>query len=279
MGVMRTLRVVGIGAGSPDHITRQAIAALSSTRAVFALGKGEVKDDLLEVRRTILRDNDIAVPIIEIPDPPRDRNPANYKAEVYRWHQRRAELLKEAIETHLPDGAAGAFMVWGDPSLYDSTLRIIERIRALGLDIRTEVFPGITAVQALTAAHGVLINRVGEAITITTGRNLTDALDKASPSAQPAAYPDAHTLTRNTVVMLDGKAAWTHPSVDAEHTYMWWGAYLGTPQQVLRAGWLAQIGEEVAALKAQLREDHGWIMDTYLLRSFEDTSVEPRLAD
>ena len=30
------------------------------------------------------------------------------------------------------EGECGAFLVWGDPTLYDSTLRIIEKIHSKG---------------------------------------------------------------------------------------------------------------------------------------------------
>ena len=40
--------------------------------------------------------------------------------------------------------------MWGDPSLYDSTLRIIERIIARGRVVfEYEVIPGISSIQAL----------------------------------------------------------------------------------------------------------------------------------
>jgi hypothetical protein len=29
------------------------------------------------------------------------------------------------------------------------------------------------------------------------------------------------------------------------------------------------VGDEIAELKASLREEHGWIMDTYLLREVD----------
>ena len=64
--------------------------------------------------------------------------------------------------------------------------------------------------------------------------------------------------------MLDGAAAWLeHADADEE---ILWGAYLGTPMEVLRRGRVGEIGGELATLKAELRAEHGWIMDIYLLR-------------
>lgn len=237
---MRHIEVIGIGAGNPDHMTLQGIAALQSASAVLALDKGDAKSDLLELRREIVEKHAPGTPIISVTDPERDRNPDDYKAEVERWHQARAQLLIDAM----PAEGTIAFLVWGDPSLYDSTLRIIERMRGLGLECTVSVSPGITAVQALTAAHGILLNRIGEDIRITTGRALREG------------------STSNTVVMLDGGAAWMH----APEAEIWWGAYVGTDKQVLRHGFVSDIGADLAQEKAALREKHGWIMDIYLLR-------------
>lgn len=242
---MRKILVIGMGAGSPEHITVEAIAALRRANLVLALDKGEIKDGLLGVRREILNTYCPKLPLVTVVDPPRDRNPENYQEEVKRWHNHRAQLLEEALLAHTDNDGVVAFLVWGDPSLYDSTLRILE---SFNTPITISVIPGITAVQALAAAHGIVLNRIGEDIVITTGRNLKK-----------------HGGYNNCVVMLDGGSAWQESSNPA--TYMWWGAYLGTEKQVLRSGYVAEIGDEVAALKADLKAKHGWIMDIYLLRN------------
>lgn len=247
---MRTIIVCGMGAGSPEYLTKQAISGLSSAAAVFALDKGDVKADLLQLRQQIVDTHAPGTPIITVTDPKRDRHPVDYDAEVRRWHAERARLLATSIKEHSPEDSTIAFLVWGDPSLYDSTLRIIDSMVAHeDLEVAVRVIPGITAVQVLCAEHAIVLNRIGEAIHITTGRKLPDT---------PAS------LRRNVVVMLDGGAAWLDGYTD--NTYMWWGAFLGTEHQVLREGYVATIGQEVAALKKSLRADHGWIMDTYLLR-------------
>ena len=253
---MRTILVIGIGAGNPDFLTLQAIEGLSRADVVLALDKGESKSDLLALREKMVLTHAPGTPIVAVADPQRDRNPGDekaYEAEVKKWHIERARLLAEAVYRHTTEDGAVAFLVWGDPSLYDSTLRIIEHMKKQeNLEAKIEVIPGVTALQVLTAAHGILLNRIGESIHVTTGRKLpqTSAADR-----------------RNCVVMLDGGSTWLE--VATEHTYMWWGAYLGTKDEVLRAGYVHEIGEEVAELKAKLREEHGWIMDTYLLRELD----------
>lgn len=250
---MRHIRVIGIGAGNPQHITLEAISALQGADAVLALDKGEIKADLLQLRQLIVDTHAPEVPIVTVDDPPRDRYPRNYSSEVRRWHQARAQLLNDALVNAVSEDGTAAFLVWGDPSLYDSTLRIIDHMReTCGLECDVSVVPGVTAVQVLTAAHGITINRIGEAIHITTGRNLHATSEKDR---------------RNCVVMLDGGTAWQ--DAHTEHTYIWWGAYLGTSQQELRYGYVKDVGDEIAGLKASLREEHGWIMDTYLLREVD----------
>ena len=247
---MRTLLVIGMGAGSPGHITHDAVAALKRADGVVALDKGDAKADLLALREHILSVHAPDVPLHTVTDPDRDRNPDDYRREVERWHAARARLLAGTISEAIPDGGTAAFLVWGDPSLYDSTLRVIDRMRNnCRLDCRVEVFPGITAVQALTAAHAITINRIGEPILVTTARML-------------AGTPQQ--LLGNCVVMLDGADAWN--TLKGTATEMWWGAYLGTDKQVLAHGAVDEIGDELAELKKSLRREHGWIMDTYLLR-------------
>jgi len=175
-------------------------------------------------------------------------NPAggDYTAAVADWHAARARLWADAIETELGADGVGAFLAWGDPSLYDSTLRILDQV-AEHVELSYDVIPGITAVQALTARHRILLNDVGEPVLITTGRQLR-----------------SHGLTGSAVVMLDGDCAFLGCPPE---TRIWWGAYLGTDDELLVAGTVGEVGERIATLRADARARHGWIMDTYLLRA------------
>lgn len=248
----RRIHVIGIGAGDPDYVTAQAVTALNDTQVFFAMDKGEAKDELVALRRLIC-ERFIAEPgyrFVELPDPPRAKSAdqPGYRQAVADWHVARARLWAEAIVSELAPGDVGAFLAWGDPSLYDSTLRILERVAA-HVDISYDVIPGITAIQALTARHRLPLNDVGEPVLITTGRQLRD-----------------HGLTGSAVVMLDADCSFSACSPD---TRIWWGAYLGTPDELLVAGTVGEVGDEIAELRADARARHGWIMDTYLLRAGE----------
>jgi precorrin-6A synthase len=259
---MRELLVIGIGAGNPDHVTVQAVEALNRAEVFFVVDKGADKSGLLDVRDEICRRHirdQAGYRTVEIPEPPRDRAAERYAEAVEDWHEKRSVLFEAAIDEQLGPDGVGAFLVWGDPALYDSMLRIIDRILARGrVQFEHRVIPGITSVQTLTAEHRVPLNRIGEPVHITTGRRI------AATGALPEGLDSA-------VVMLDAGFAGT--TVDDPDVTVFWGAYLGTDDQVLISGRLVDVAAEIERTKRELREQHGWIMDTYLLRR-ESTDQE-----
>ncbi|MFD6450875.1 precorrin-6A synthase (deacetylating) [Nocardia sp. NPDC055165] len=244
---MRKLYVIGIGAGDPDQVTVQAIKAMRKAEAFFVIGKGTEKQELVDVRTTILAEHvDTPHRIIEITDPPRERTPADYAGVVVDWHERRSELLEAAFDQ--VDGV-GAILVWGDPALYDSTLRMVEHVLGRGrADFDYEVIPGVTSIAALAARHRMVLHRIGEPVHVTTGRRLRE--EGLGPGS--------------TVVMLDGECSFTE--VRGDDIHIWWGAYLGMPDEILIEGALREVESRIVARRAELRAEKGWIMDVYLLR-------------
>lgn len=252
---MRTLLVIGIGTGNPEHVTIQAIRALNRSDVFFVLDKGANKADLVRLRREICERyvEGRRYRFVEAPDPERDRTPADYGAAVEDWHAARAALYENLIERELGEDECGAFLVWGDPSLYDSTLRIVDRIAARGrIAFEHEVVPGISSVQALAASHRIALNRIGKPVQITTGRQIADGLSSEADT---------------TVVMLDGSPRFEH--LDQDLT-IFWGAYLGSPDELVVSGRLGDVADQILEVRAEARARHGWIMDTYLLRRADD---------
>jgi precorrin-6A synthase len=252
---MIALSLVGIGTGSPDHLTRQGIAVLNAADMILIPRKGKNKADLAELRESICAAviTNPATRIVHFDMPLRDNADADYTGAVNRWHDAIAIVWHEKINTHLPQGGKLVLLVWGDPSLYDSTLRIAERLKlrtVYGLDLQVSVVPGITALQALTAAHAMPLNEINAPVTITTGRQLRD-------HGWPAS---ADTIA----VMLDGECSFQ--TIAPAGVIIWWGAYLGMPEQVLASGPLAEVVENILQQRQTARAAHGWIMDTYLLR-------------
>ena len=64
--------------------------------------------------------------------------------------------------------------------------------------------------------------------------------------------------------MLDSRQAFQQYARDDVEIF--WGAYLGTANEILISGKLAEVRDEIAAVRQQARRQHGWIMDIYLLR-------------
>ncbi len=248
---MIDLTLVGIGTGNPQHLTLQAIEALNGLDLILIPNKGAGKDDLAGLRRKIC-DRVIRHPgprIVEFDLPKRDASTPSYRQGVDDWHDAIAGVWEETIHSHLPEGGKVGFLVWGDPSLYDSTMRIAERLKARsGITLR--VIPGITSIQALTAAHAIPLNEIGDPVIITTGRQLRDK-----------GWPDcADTL----VIMLDGECSFQ--SIAAEGVEIWWSAYAGMENEISISGDLTSVSARIVETRASARADHGWIMDIYILR-------------
>jgi precorrin-6A synthase len=249
---MKKLLVIGIGAGNPDYITMQAVKALNLVDVFFLMDKGQNKDKLIDLRREIceryITDRDYR--FVEAHSPERERGDVDYKASVEDLNLAKQQTFERLISEEMTDDQCAGFLVWGDPALYDSTIRILQAILASGrCAFEFEVIPGITSVQALAAQHKVPLNRIGRSIEITTGRRL--AAGQVS---------DADSL----VVMLDAEDSY-HRVADQE-TEIYWGAYLGTPDEILISGKLKEVADEIERVRKAARLENGWIMDTYLLR-------------
>ncbi|MEU0591045.1 MULTISPECIES: precorrin-6A synthase (deacetylating) [Streptomyces] len=251
---MRTIHVIGIGAGDPEQLTLQAVRALRSTDVFFVLDKGEAKADLVRLRRDMLETHlpEGTYRVVEARDPERDRGAggAAYSPAVGDWRSARAGIYERLIAEELGEDETGAFLVWGDPALYDSTLGILEEILERGtVAFEYDVVPGISSVSSLVARHRTGLNRVARPVQITTGRRLAEGFPE-----------DAD----DVVVMLD--AHQTFRRYADQDIDIYWGAYLGTPDEILDSGPIAEAAPRIERLRAEARERKGWIMDTYLLR-------------
>ncbi|RNL60784.1 precorrin-6A synthase (deacetylating) [Nocardioides marmoriginsengisoli] len=270
----RRVRIIGIGSGHPDQLTREAVEALGSVDYVIAVAKSD-DDPLLGIRRALC--DRYAVPLVVVPDPERDRSagsissaalvpgPANvaggtdehtadptrdirrsrYEGAVRDWHQARVDAFEQVLVER--PGDVG-FLVWGDPAFYDSTIRIVESL-ARRVPLECDVLPGISSPQLLAARHRMVLHQVGQPILVTTGRRLAEAV---------AAGHD------NIVVMLDGSL--TCLDLDLPDWRIWWGANLGAADEQLVAGPLVEVADELRRRRDAVKDASGWVLDTYLLR-------------
>jgi precorrin-6A synthase len=229
------IHVVGFGMG-PQHVTPEAAAALRSCDYVLAAAKRE-DDPLLAIRQAVCAE--YGVELVAVPDPERDReDPADYGRAVRDWHAARVAAYRAVIEAR--PGTVG-FLVWGDPALYDSTIRVVEQ-----LDGDFDVIPGISAPQLLAARHRIVLHEVGRPVHVTTARRLPEAVAGGQ---------------RTIVVMLgaepalDGLADWR----------IWYGANLGAPGEQLLTGRVGEV--DLVGARARARARDGWVMDVSLLRA------------
>lgn len=255
--------LIGIGAGDPDYVTVQAVNAIQALDVLFLVTKEDDKADLVDARREVLdryRDED-DYRTVELPDPPRPwKDTPNYTEAVATWRHERAELWEGAIKENLGPGEVGGFLVWGDPSLYESTLAVVDEVKTRGnVDFDYEVLPGISAIHALTARHRIPLNRQGGSVHITPARLLGGGI----PTNQ-----------NDVVVMLDPST--TFARLEPHGIEIYWGAYLGTDDEILISGPLEAVREEIMRVRAEAKERKGWIFDTYLLRRLtQERRVSP----
>lgn len=244
---MQELLLIGIGTGDPGHLTAKAHDAIAAADLILIPDKGADKADLAELRQALIAgirpDADSCTALFQMPV----RDPAlPYHKRVEAWHDQIAEAWVQTIADH-PKARRVALLVWGDPSLYDSTLRIAGRLSPAP---KITVIPGLTSLQLLTAAHAIPLNTVGGAVVLTTGRQLRDH-----------GWPEG---AESVAVMLDGSCAFQ--TLPPEDLHIWWGACLGMAEEELAAGLLAKVGPQILAQRAALKARHGWVMDIYLLR-------------
>jgi precorrin-6A synthase len=250
----RTVSLVGIGAGDPEHLTLGAVRAIERADVVFLVDKGRVAGDMARHRRAVCeqvlagrtaRPRFVERTLTAV----RDRDRSGKGTGVPAWRAERVRAYEELI-AGLGADEVGAFLLWGDPTLYDGTLAILDEVRARGaVDFAVEVVPGISSVSSLAARHRVPLNRLGEAVQLTTGRRLVDH-----------GLPDS---VDTVAVLLDAHQAWRH--LDDE-LHIWWGAFVGMPDEVLVAGRLGDVRGEISAQREAGKRRLGWMFDTYLLR-------------
>ncbi len=257
---MNKVYLIGIGPGDPDYLTVQAINTMRKIDVFFLLEKeGEGCKDFLKMRKKALEryleSGKYRIVVARIPK--RKKGGKSYDAEVETWRQKKAEIITELIKNELKDGETGAFLVWGDPALYDGHLEILQHILEKGaINFKYEAIPGITSIQVLAAKHKIPLNRIGESIVITTGRKLKEySRDEVT----------------NVIVLLDSYSAFKR--FQDTNIDIYWGSYLGTEDEILISGKLKDVIDDIKKLKSEAKKKKGWLMDTYILRRSNKKSV------
>lgn len=251
----RRIVLIGIGPGDPDQVTVQAVWAMNAVDLFVLTEKHRPEGDPLAAARSALLARHVAGEprVVTVTDPERDRSStgtgaaAGYQRAVTDWHQARADRYTEVLDAH--PGDVG-FLVWGDPALYDSTIRVLERVAPI-VGAELSVIPGVSSLSALAARHRIVLHGIGEPLHITTGRRLTAAV----------------TDGQHTIAVVLNRSLSELSELRGRDWRIWWGANLGTPSEQLVAGRLAEVFPQIEQARARAKADAGWVMDAYILRS------------
>ena len=258
----RRVRLIGVGPGDPEQVTLEAVAAMRSVdffvvsdKSRSAHGRSGMPDPLVNARERLLdRHLEHAPVIVRVEDPERERSADrtasvdDYERVVTSWHDARAAAYERALLDN--EGDAG-FLVWGDPAFYDSTIRVLHNVASRGrVEFELDVVPGISSVQLLAARHRLVLHEVGQALHVTTGRRLREALDQGQENI---------VVMLNRLVELDGLEDWQ----------IWWGGNLGTPSEALVSGRVGDVVAQIEAARERVKDEAGWVMDIFLLRRVE----------
>jgi precorrin-6A synthase len=253
---MKKILVIGIGAGNPDYITIQAVKALNQVDVFFLMDKGADKAKLNALRKEICERfiQGTKYRFVDATIPERTQDATDYLSSVRDLNREKGELFARLISEEMKDDECGAFLVWGDPGLYDSTIRIVGTlVESGGYELDFEVIPGISSIQALAARHKTTLTRIGRSVEITTGRRIAGGFPNNVDSV---------------VVMLDSEGAYKRFTDQVISIY--WGAYIGTPDEILVAGKLRDVADDIDRIRTEARKANGWIMDSYLMRHTDE---------
>ena len=128
------LFLVGVGTGNPAHITLQAIEQLKSADIIIIPRKENSKSDLADLRYDICNKilGEECPQLFEF-DLPTRNNKQIYLKAVEEWHETIAKTwiacIKKAQQVLRKPVKSVGLLIWGDPSLYDSSIRIAKRLK------------------------------------------------------------------------------------------------------------------------------------------------------
>ncbi|WP_374967682.1 GNAT family N-acetyltransferase [Terrabacter sp. BE26] len=251
---MERLRVIGLGTGDPRHVTAEAARALATVDVLLVEETGTGAPASLAAARGAVCDALIpADHRYRVVDVPTVSDPG---ARVDAYALALDALGSEETTVGLP--------VWGDPALEGAAIGVVEalveRYAERGVDVDHDVVAGISAPQLLAARHRIGLGHAGAPVHLTSGSRLVDEYEPA---------------LGDVVVSLDPDLACAGLADAFPDLELFWGAYLGTPDEQLVHGLLADVLEDVRQVRAEGIQRHGWVLDTYLLRSPGDVLAGP----
>ena len=262
------MRVIGIGMGDPGQVTAEAARALATVDVFIVVREAEARADVGAARQAVC---DALIPaervyrVVELsevsevtdmrPGPHAGGDAAAYGSRMHDVQAATVDACAEVIEGLAEHETTVGFLVSGDAALHDPTIHLVDalvqRCAVRGRAVEHDVIAGVSAPALLAARHRIPLGRNAAPVHLTTGRRLVEEFDLGLGDVVVVADDDLA-----CAVLVDA-----FPDLE-----LYWGAYLGSADELLVHGRLADVIEDVRRVRARARERHGWITDTYLLR-------------
>ena len=250
------IHVIGLGLGHPDHLTHAAVAALNSVDVFLLAEDGEGGGDRRAAQRALcaeLVSESHAHRFVEVADqrgePDSETSSADYDRSKAALGAR-VEASVAALGQAGPREETLGVLEWGDPALASATLALAAGLAA-HFHADVEVAPGLGAPQLLAAAHRVALGSNESDVRLMSAQNVVDSYDPTMGDA---------------VVVGDDRMRCLELADLFPDLTLYWGAHLGTSDEVLVAGRFADVVDEVRAARSRAAEARDWVVDAYLLR-------------
>ncbi|WP_137724220.1 precorrin-3B C(17)-methyltransferase [Prescottella subtropica] len=171
---------VGIGPGDPELMTVKAARVIADADVVAFHSARHGRSISRAVAAPYLRDGQIEEHLIYPVTTETIDHPGGYQGAMDEFYEQAAERLA----VHLAAGRTVALLAAGDPLFYSSYMHMHKRLTGR---FDTEIIPGVTAVQAASAALAEPLVEADEVLTILPGTLPQDELTRRLRDTDAAA--------------------------------------------------------------------------------------------
>jgi len=155
---MNSLYVIGVGSGDPELLTLKAVRIIREVPVLFVpKGREDGKSLALSIVSSVIDLN--GKDIRELHFPMVKTGHINPEHEE-RWEMITAEMGKALVSSDC------AFLTLGDPSLYSTFFYLYDRLLGLKPDLKIEIIPGVSSINAAAAKARMSLALADEKIAI-----------------------------------------------------------------------------------------------------------------
>lgn len=155
------LYVIGVGPGDPELLTIKGMRILNETSCVCVpKGREEGSSLALSIVKQIV--NLEGKEIIEAHFPMKKTRNSDHGSELDpKWD----ETVK-AVSSRLNKGIDMAFITIGDPTIYSTFFYLYDRLLEANPDLRVEIIPGVSSINASAARATISLGLADEKIAL-----------------------------------------------------------------------------------------------------------------